>query len=292
MTASDGSSEGSTGTQAGPDTDLRLLLDLVERLRAPDGCPWDREQRLSDVRAYLLEEAHELAAAVDRASDTGEWTEIHEEAGDLLFQMAFLLRLAEEQGALDAGDVVRSVHAKMVARHPHVFGEPDERRTPGGEPLDAAAVTRRWEARKAEERSGDGALLDGVAPTLPALLATYRLSQKAAGVGFDWPTEEAVLEKVDEELAEIREALETETGERRKDRLTEEVGDLLFTVGNLARKLGFDPEAALAGANRKFRRRFQHVERGLRERGRALGDAPLEELEELWGEAKADDDAG
>jgi len=270
-------------------TDFRRLLDLVARLRAPDGCPWDREQRLPDVRAYLLEEAHELAAAVDAAVDTGDWDEIRGEAGDLLFQVAFLLRLAEEEEAFEAEAVLSGIHQKMVTRHPHVFGE--------AEATDAAAVTRAWERRKAQERGEGESLLDGVAPTLPALLAAYRLSQKAAGVGFDWPDARAVLDKVDEEVEEIREAMDclnpAKDAERpedaapgRKSRLAEEVGDLLFTVANLARKLGLDPEAALAGANAKFRHRFHHVERRLRTRGRELGEAPLEELEELWDEAK------
>lgn len=278
-------------------TDLRRLLDLVARLRAPDGCPWDRAQRLPDVRAYLLEEAHELAAAVDVAVETGDWDEIRGEAGDLLFQVAFLLRLAEEEDAFEAEAVLGGVHQKMVTRHPHVFGE--------AEATDAAAVTRAWERRKAQERGEGDSLLDGVAPTLPALLAAFRLSQKAAGVGFDWPDAQAVLDKVDEEIDEIREEMEPaqdpakdpaedaakpeDAAPGRKSRLAEEVGDLLFTVANLARKLGLDPEAALAGANAKFRHRFHHVERRLRTRGRELGEAPLEELEELWDEAK---DAG
>lgn len=271
-------------------TDLRRLLDLVARLRAPDGCPWDREQRLPDTRAYLLEEAHELAAAVDLAADTGDWTGIRSEAGDLLFQVAFLLRLAEEEQAFEAQEVLQGIHDKMVSRHPHVFGDV--------EAADVEEVSRLWESRKARERGADGSLLDGVAPTLPALLAAYRLSQKAAGVGFDWPAAEAVLEKVDEEIAEIRQVLATDSqapgsetpvedaAEDRNRRLSEEVGDLLFTVANLARKLGLDPEAALAGANRKFRQRFHHVERKVRERGGALGEVSLDELEALWEEAK------
>lgn len=265
------------------DTELRRLIELVARLRSPDGCPWDREQRLPDVRAYLLEEAHELAVAVDAAVTTGDWDEIRGEAGDLLFQVAFLLQLAEEEGAFEAGEVLRGIHEKMVARHPHVFGE--------AEAADAEAVSRLWETRKARERGEDGSLLDGVPPTLPALLAAYRLSQKAAGVGFDWPSAEAVLEKVDEETDELREAMRDtgdgdRTQEERHRRLAEEVGDLLFTVANLARKLGLDPEAALAGANAKFRRRFQHIERELRRRGRELGETDLETLERLWQEIK------
>lgn len=274
------------------DTELRRLIDLVARLRAPDGCPWDREQRLPDVRAYLLEEAHELAAAIDAAVATGDWDEIRNEAGDLLFQVAFLLRLAEEEKAFAAGETLRGIHDKMVVRHPHVFGE--------AQAADAAAVNRLWETRKARERGEDESLLDGVAPTLPALLAAYRLSQKAAGVGFDWPSAEAVLEKVAEEMDELREAMHGKVPTRdsqlveaeRQRRLEEEVGDVLFTVANLARKLGLDPEAALAGANAKFRHRFHHIERELRRRGQELGDTDIETLEGLWEEVKGREGGG
>src|SRR4029079_14908947 len=216
--------------------DLQKLLDLVTRLRAPDGCPWDREQGLADVRAYLLEEAHEAAGAIDN----GDWGEIAEELGDLLFQIAFIGRLAEEAGAFSLSQVVDRVHHKMVARHPHVFGD---------ETLaDSQAVRQAWERRKLREEPGRASLLAGVPASLPALLGAYRLTQKAAGVGFDWPDAGAVLAKVDEGIGELRAA--QAAGDREK--IQEEVGDLLFTVANLARKLGVDPEAALAGTNRKF----------------------------------------
>lgn len=304
-----------------PASTLRDLVALVARLRAPDGCPWDREQRLPDVRAYLIEEAHEAAAALD----TGDWPAIGGELGDLLFQVAFVLRLGEEAGALTAEDVVAGIEAKMVARHPHVFG--DERLA------DAAAVREAWERRKVA--SGGGApLLAGVPSSLPALVGAYRLAQKAAGVGFDWPDAAAVLEKVREELAEVEEELAALPAPRhagassRRDEeaplgppagaggeapgsgtgagaaspagtedgagavggpeaLEAELGDLLFAVANLARHLGIDPERALAGANAKFRRRFGEVERRLAAAGRQLGAVPLDELEELWQQAKA-----
>jgi ATP diphosphatase len=263
--------------------DLQPLLDLVERLRAPDGCPWDREQRLADLRAYLLEEAHELAAAIDG----GDWQEVEGELGDLLFQAAFIGRLAAEAGAFDLAQVIDRVRRKMVERHPHVFG--------GGEELaDAAAVQAAWERRKLRQEPARTSLLAGVPASLPALLAAYRLTQKAAGVGFDWPAAGAVLEKAEEEIAELRRALALAGaggpgGERAAEAaaaVAEEVGDLLLTVANLARKLDIDPEAALAAANRKFRRRFEHVERGLAARGRPLGEASLEEMDALWEEAK------
>jgi len=250
--------------------DLRPLLDLVERLRAPDGCPWDREQGMGEVRAYLLEEAHELAAAIDGA----DWAEIGGELGDLLFQAAFIGRLAVEAGAFDLAQVIDGVRRKMVARHPHVFG--------GAELADAAAVRAAWERRKLQEEPERTSLLAGVPTSLPALLAAYRLTQKAAGVGFDWPTAAAVLDKAEEEIGELRCALLAGAAPA----VREEVGDLLFTVANLARQLEIDPEAALAAANRKFRRRFEHVERGLAARGRRLGEATLAEMDALWDEAK------
>ncbi|HEV8240992.1 MAG TPA: nucleoside triphosphate pyrophosphohydrolase [Thermoanaerobaculia bacterium] len=255
-------------------TTLRDLVALVERLRAPDGCPWDREQRLADVRAYLLEEAHETAAAIDEES----WTAIGGELGDLLFQVAFVLRLGEEAGALTAEQVIAGIHAKMVARHPHVFG--DERAA------DANEVRRAWERRKAESAAGES-LLAGVPASLPALVACYRLSQKAAGVGFDWPDVAAVLAKVHEELAEVERELPVAPNDAAaRSALEDEIGDLLFAVANLARHAGVDPERALQRTNAKFRRRFAHVERGVAARGRKLGDVPLDDLEALWQEAK------
>jgi len=257
------------GTTAG----LQSLLDLVERLRAPDGCPWDREQGLGEVRAYLLEEAHELAAAIDG----GDWREIAGELGDLLFQAAFIGRLAAEAGAFELAAAIDGVRRKMVARHPHVFG--DE------ELADAAAVRAAWERRKLQEEPERASLLAGVPASLPALLGAYRLTQKAAGVGFDWPAAAEVLAKAEEEIDELRRALAAGAAGA-APAVREEVGDLLFTVANLARKLEIDPEAALAAANRKFRHRFEHVERGLAARGQRLGEATLAEMDALWDEAK------
>lgn len=286
--------------------DLHRLVALVERLRAPDGCPWDRKQGLGEVRAYLLEEAHELAEAVD----SGDWGAIGEELGDLLFQAAFVARLGEEAGALTAADAIAGIHAKMVERHPHVFGEAAERLP------DAAAVARAWERRKlaaAPEGEPARSLLAGVPTGLPALLAAYRMTQKAAGIGFDWPDAADVVAKVREELAELEAEIvgitppspgpfpTLEGGEGRPrpepsmdsgggvDRaaVAEELGDLLFTVANLARKLEIDPEAALAAANRKFRRRFAQVEAGLAGRDPAAPPATLEEMDALWERAKA-----
>jgi nucleoside triphosphate diphosphatase len=271
--------------------DLGKLVALIDRLRAPGGCPWDREQTLGDLRAYLVEEAHEAAAAIDAVAAAGEtgdkageaagdaagaWSALAGELGDLLFQAAFVAALAAEAGAFTAAEAIDRVHAKMVARHPHVFP------TAGGtreELADADAVTRAWERRKLA--AGAGSLLAGVPASLPALLGAYRMTQKAAGVGFDWPDAAAVLAKLDEERAELASALDEGDAAVR-----EELGDLLFTVANLARKLGVDPEAALAAANAKFRRRFAHVETRLAERGRRPDESTLEEMDALWNEAK------
>ncbi len=264
-------------------SDLTPLVELVAHLRGPAGCPWDREQTLPDLRAYLLEEAHEVAAAID----SREWKEVEGELGDLLFQIVFISSLAEDAGAFDIGRVIEGILHKMISRHPHVFG--------GERLVDAKAVNQAWERSKAE-RDPRESILDGVAPSLPALLAAYRMTQKAAGVGFDWAGPREVLAKVDEELAELRKALGIAEGSRTESdddpesrrAVREEVGDLLFTVANLARKLGIDPEAALAEGNAKFRRRFAHIEKGLRACGHSLADATLDEMEELWVEAKGE----
>lgn len=263
-------------------TDLARLSALVARLRAPDGCPWDREQTLPDLRAYLLEEAHEVAAALD----SGDRAELAGELGDLLFQIAFIARLVEEGGGFPLAAALEAVETKMIARHPHVFG---------GETLASAREVREaWERRKARSREGTrGSLLDGAtSASLPALVAAYRLTQKAAGVGFDWREPGEVVAKLDEEIVELKELLAGPDDAAQidaaalKQRRTEEVGDLLFTVANLARHLEIDPEGALAAANLKFRRRFAAVEAGLAGAGRNIAEATLEEMEEQWQAAK------
>lgn len=263
-------------------TDLARLSALVARLRAPDGCPWDREQTLPDLRAYLLEEAHEVAAALD----SGDRAELAGELGDLLFQIAFIARLVEEGGGFPLAAALEAVETKMIARHPHVFG---------GETLASAREVREaWERRKARSREGArGSLLDGAtSASLPALVAAYRLTQKAAGVGFDWREPGEVVAKLDEEIVELKELLAAPDDAVQidaaalKQRRTEELGDLLFTVANLARHLEIDPEGALAAANLKFRRRFAAVEAGLAGAGRNIAEATLEEMEEQWQAAK------
>lgn len=275
-------------------TDLARLTALVARLRAPDGCPWDRDQTLPDLRAYLLEEAHEVAAALD----SGDRSELAGELGDLLFQIVFIARLVEEAGGFALGAALDAVEAKMIARHPHVFG---------GETLASAkAVREAWERRKVRTREGERrSLLDGAtSASLPALVAAYRLTQKAAGVGFDWREAGEVVAKLDEEIAELKELLtpappepaeaaaaEASSGApaELRQRRTEEIGDLLFTVANLARHLEIDPEGALAAANLKFRRRFAAVEAGLARSGRNVAEATIEEMEAEWQSAKLDE---
>ena len=267
-----------------PVRDLGRLVELVARLRAENGCPWDRTQTLPDLRAYLIEECHEVAAAIT----AGDWDAIGEELGDLLFQVAFVARLGEEAGTLDLGRVIEGIHAKMIDRHPHVFGAAEEL-------ADAQAVRSAWERRKVERAADQGSarsILDGVPASLPALVGAYRASQKAAGVGFDWPDAASVFTKLREEIAELESALGGPAGETVDRRaVEEELGDLLFTVANLARKLEVDPEGALAGTNLKFRRRFQAIERKLAAEGRDVPSTSLEVLDGLWQAVKDEERA-
>lgn len=249
--------------------DIGRLVALVARLRGPGGCPWDQEQTLADLRAYLVEEAHEAAATIDQ----GDLEGLAEELGDLLFQLVFACHLASEQEAFDLARVIDQVEEKMVARHPHVFGD---------ETLpDAQAVVRAWEERKRNERATS--VLEGIPLSLPALVAANRMTQRAASLGFDWSSPQEVIQKLREEMAELDQALGAPQHIRRQT-VEAEVGDLFFTLVNLARHLGVDPEAATASANLKFRRRFQHVEARLAGR---KGVPPLDEMEQWWEEAKA-----
>ncbi len=260
-----------------PAPDLGKLLRLIAVLRSPEGCPWDREQQLGDLRAYLIEESHEVAAAIDEVTEgeVGGWDGLCGELGDLLFQVAFVATLAKEAGAFDLTEVIDTVHAKMVERHPHVFGGDEELET-------ADAVRQQWEQRKLSKAADGESLLAGVPASLPALTGAYRIGQKVAGVGFDWPDATAVADKVREELAEVESAADPAAGEAVDARVMEEVGDLLFSAANLARHLKVDPEAALAGGNLKFRRRFKALEEAFASRGRSLPDAGIEELEAEW----------
>jgi ATP diphosphatase len=251
----------------------RALLALMARLRDPAaGCPWDKEQTFATIAPYTIEEAYEVADAIERAS----MDDLREELGDLLFQVVFHARMAEEQGAFDFTDVAQGLLEKMVARHPHVFGDGDERT--------AEEQTRAWDAQKAAERAAKApaaSLLDGVARNLPALMRAEKLTRRAARIGFDWPAPADVLEKLTEELAELEEA----AGDQDRDALADEMGDVLFVVANLARKYDLDPEVCLRRANSKFERRFGHIEARLRDAGKS-GPQPLADLEALWDDAK------
>ena len=265
------------------------LVELMDRLRSPGGCPWDREQTYATLAPMLLEEAYEAFDALEEARQ-GRPDDLREELGDLLFQITFFARVAKERGEFTIDDVIDHVHAKMVRRHPHVFGE----LTAG----DSAEVLRNWEAIKAKEKRAAGkiageneesSILDGVSTKAPALMEAHQLSTKAARVGFDWQSVEDIFEKLQEEVGELRAAIQkhkTSDDEADHVRVREEIGDLLFVITNIARHMNVEPEAALKLTNRKFRRRFGYIESQLRERNRKFDDTSLEELEELWQRAK------
>ena len=259
-------------------TATQAVLDVIARLRHPThGCPWDVAQNFATIAPYTIEEAYEVADAIERA----DMPALKEELGDLLFQVAFHARMAEEQGAFDFADVAQALADKMIERHPHVFSEAGDGRT-------AEQQTVAWETLKAEKRAAKGAsLLDDVPMALPALMRAEKLTKRAARINFDWPTPEPVLEKLEEELAELEEA--RAAGDQ--DAIAEEMGDILFVMANLARKLKVDPEEALRRANAKFTRRFQHIERRLAAEGKT-GPQPLDEMEALWLEAKRAEKAG
>ena len=250
------------------------LLEIMARLRDPEhGCPWDREQTWSSIVPHTIEEAYEIADAVER----GDVDHVRDELGDLLFEVVFQSRIAEEQGLFRFDDVVDGISDKLERRHPHVFGDA----TIGNAAEQAAA----WEEHKAAERRAKGGAagaLDGVTLGLPALVRAAKLGRRAAQVGFDWPDPAGVLEKVREEIEELQRAVAT--GEAAHVR--EEIGDLLFSVAQLSRHLDVDPEAALRDAGGKFERRFRRIEASLAEEGRTAADASMAELEALWARAK------
>jgi MazG family protein len=260
------------------------FIRLIARLRAPGGCPWDREQTHASLKPMTLEEAYEVLAAIDEGTDE----ELAGELGDLLLQVVFHAQIATDEGRFTIADVIARVHDKMVRRHPHVFGD-DTASTPG-------EVLRNWEALKQEERRASGkaapaeSLLDSVPTTLPAVMEAFQAGTKVARVGFDWPAADGVLDKLDEEARELRQ--EAAASPRDPRRVADEVGDLLFTAVSVARLLGVDPESALKAANRKFRRRFGFVEARLRERGRSPAESTADEMEALWQEAKASEAGG
>jgi MazG family protein len=253
-------------------SEMDRLRAIMDRLRSPDGCPWDREQTLETLATFLLEETYEVLEAIA----SGDPEALREELGDLLFQIVFQARLAQERGQFDIETVMRGIGDKIVRRHPHVFGD--------GRLQTADQVLAQWEQIKMRERRArpDGSLFAGVPPVLPALLKALRISSKASRVGFDWPDLDGLMAKVDEEIGELRRALRS----GRRQRVREELGDLLFTLANVARRAGLDPEEALQSANRKFVERFRHLERRLGQEGLSPGEDQRDRMDALWKEAK------
>jgi MazG family protein len=261
------------------------LVDIMRALRAPDGCPWDREQTLGSLRPFVLEETYEVLEAIDGGSPE----QLKEELGDFLYEAVFLAQISEESGAFSIGDAITAICDKLVRRHPHVFARAGDEAS-----ITTGQVIERWETMKARERAEAGedprartkTTLSGVPKTLPSLLRAYEISARAAAVGFDWDKTTDVLDKIDEEVAEVRREVESgATGDF--SRAEEEMGDLLFAIANLSRKLGIEPEAALRRANEKFTGRFDAVERAFAARGKRLQDATLQEMEEEWQRVKS-----
>jgi ATP diphosphatase len=269
-----------------PSRDISRLIEIMAALRAPvTGCPWDIEQSFETIAPYTIEEAYEVADAIQR----GDMDDLRDELGDLLLQVVYHAQMAEEAGAFSFGDVVNAVTTKMIRRHPHVFGDEDAR--------GAGMAKGVWEKIKAEEKAGKRAerlargldaedhgqgFLDSVPVAFPALTRALKLQEKAARVGFDWSEARSILDKIEEEIGELREAMENADETEIKD----EFGDVLFALVNFGRHLKIDSEAALTGTNEKFRVRFHHVERALKASGRTLEQATLDEMEALWQQAK------
>lgn len=253
--------------------DIADLLALMRTLRSADGCPWDRAQTFETVAPYTIEEAYEVSAAIAE----GAPEHLREELGDLLFQVVFHAQMADEKGLFTFDDVVGTIVAKMIARHPHVFSD-------SGKPRDAEAQTVAWEALKRRERDAKNqSLLDDVPLALPALIRAVKLQKRASSVGFDWKNAERVLDKIVEEAGEV---VAAQTDGEPQERIEEEFGDLLFAIANLARHLKVDPETALRRANEKFTRRFNYIETTLKASGTDPAAASLDEMEALWQEAK------
>jgi MazG family protein len=279
-------------------TKFERVKSIMARLRAPGGCPWDREQTFDTIKRYTLEETYEVLEAIDNR----DWKELTSELGDLLLQVLFYAEMAEEQGSFTIDDVLDSLSNKLIHRHPHVFGDTKAD--------DSAQVLKNWEALKAEEKRKSWQiscntlqampplLLEGVSSKMPALQEAHKISSKAAHVGFDWPELQGLFEKLSEETRELQEHLKDlppagpdssqkpEIPHVLREQIEGEVGDLFFVLVNIARYLSVDPESALRKTNRKFRRRFGSVEERLREQGRTLEDSTLEEMEALWQQAK------
>lgn len=252
------------------------LVGIMRTLRSKHGCAWDKQQTLKTLRPFVLQETYELLDALDRE----DYHAIEHELGDFLFEAVFLAQICEEEGRFSIADSVKAIADKLIRRHPHIFGDKTN--------LTTQEVKRQWEEIKAQERTDAGepdkTILSGVPRSMPSLLRAYELGSRAAQAGFDWSATVDVLDKVDEELRELREAVAT--GESRSAAAEEEFGDLLFTLVNVARKLGIEPEAALRVANDKFQRRFDHLERSVKADGHTFKDRTLEQLEDYWQTAK------
>jgi MazG family protein len=253
---------------------FQQLVEIMSRLRAPGGCPWDREQTFDTIKPFTLEETYEVLDAIDRR----DWKDLAEELGDFLLQAVFYAQMASEDNLFQIGDTLDAINSKLVRRHPHVFGSESAQT--------AADVKRIWgevkNAEKKEKGREEDGLLGSVPRALPALVEAQQIASRAAGVGFDWENAEQVIEKLHEELAELDEARRLAS----QDELENEIGDLLFVLVNLARFMKVDPEQALRRTNRKFRERFGYIERKLAERGKTLAGSNIEEMEALWQEAK------
>ena len=254
-----------------PAEPVARLRAIVSLLRSPEGCPWDREQTHESLRAGLLEEACETIDAISNADDAN----LREELGDLLLQVVFHTDLAADRGAFTLEDAARHTCEKLIRRHPHVFGDVDA--------ADTQAVLRQWEQIKREEKGDRVSIMDGIPRALPALIRAANIQKKAARVGFDWPDTTGVIDKFREELAEL--SVELESGDQQK--LEHELGDLLFTTVNMARKLGIEPELALERTNQRFIARFQHMEKSVATKNQKLEDLISEDLEDFWREAKS-----
>ena len=248
------------------------LVKLMTTLRGPNGCPWDRKQTLASLKPFVIEESYEVVDAIDN----NDRAALLEEIGDFLLQAVFITELTREEGSFDIYDSITAIHDKLVRRHPHVFADVEAR--------DAEQVLVNWEKLKSEERKKENkGVLSGVPAALPALLKASRLTEKAARVGFDWRGTEEVFHKVDEEIGELREAIAGED----QTKIHDEIGDLIFTIANIARKLDVNPEEALQSTNRKFTRRFESMESRVHAAGKNLDQLTLEEMDALWDEAKA-----
>ena len=248
------------------------LVALMTTLRGPNGCPWDRKQTLESLKPFIVEESYEVVDAIDK----NDRAALAEELGDFLLQAVFVAEITRAEGAFDINDAITAIYNKLVRRHPHVFGDVEAK--------DAEQVLVNWEKLKNEERKAeDKSVLAGVPQALPALLKASRLTEKAARVGFDWRQAEDVFAKIDEEVQELRDAID---GKNPQD-IHEEIGDLLFSIANIARKLDVNAEEALQSANRKFKRRFESMERSVRNDGRNLDQLTLEQMDALWDEAKS-----